>query len=75
MTKIEKIIDEVAKENNIKLNFSDLNVDLKSIGIDSLAAMNLIIQVEEKLGVSLDDEVLINIKTLSQLIDAFNQKI
>lgn len=71
MSNIEKIILEIAKKNNIKLDLNKKDVSLKSFNIDSLAAMNLIIQIEEKLNKTLDDDVLMSIKTLSDLINAF----
>ncbi len=66
------IILEVAKENNIKLNKNKLDATLKEVGIDSLATMDLIIKIEEKINVQLDDSVLMEIKTLKQLADAFD---
>ncbi len=72
MTKIESVIVEVAKSNNIKIDISNKSIELKKLGIDSLAAMNLIMQIEEKMSKTLDDSVLINIKTLDDLIKAFS---
>ncbi len=74
MSKVESIIQEVANANNIKINFNKKDDDMKSFGIDSLAAMNLIMQVEEKLGFQLEDEQLMKIKTLADLIEAFSKK-
>lgn len=71
MSDIEKIILEIAKKNNIKLDMNKKDVNLKTFNIDSLAAMNLIIQIEEKLNKTLDDEILMSIKTLNDLINAF----
>lgn len=75
---IDKIINsikEVCKDENISIDFNKMDSTLKDFKIDSLAAMNLIMKVEEKIGVTLDDEILINIKTLGDLVDAFNKKI
>ena len=71
----QKVIDtilQVAKDNNIKLDPNNLNVTLKDIGVDSLAMMDLIFKVEEQLGVQLPDEVLVKIKNLNDLINAFD---
>lgn len=73
MSKVELVIMEVAKKNNIKIDFNNLDANMRSYGIDSLAALNLIVQVEEKLGITLDDNTLINIKTLGDLIKAFSK--
>ncbi|MGL4951012.1 MAG: acyl carrier protein [Mycoplasma sp.] len=72
MSNIEKIIIELAKNNGIKLDISNKDVALKHLNIDSLAAMNLIIQIEEKTNKTLDDNVLLSIKTLNDLIKAFS---
>ena len=71
----KKVIDaitSVAKENNIKLDPNNMDATLKDIGIDSLAMMDLIFKVEEQLGVQLPDEVLVKIKNLNDLINAFD---
>lgn len=73
--KIIEVIKEVCKEENIGIDFSNLNTTLKDLKIDSLAAMNLIIKIEDKLGVMLDDEKLMQIKTLADLINVFNEKV
>lgn len=71
MKNIEQIILEVADANNIKLDLKNKLVELKMLNIDSLAAMNLIIQIEDKTGKVLEDEKLMKIKTLDDLIKAF----
>lgn len=73
MTKVEQVILEVAKKNHLNININKVDANLKTFGIDSLAAMNLIIQVEEKLNKTLDDNVLMQIKTLGDLIEAFSK--
>lgn len=65
-------IMKVAQANHIKLNPQNLDVTLKDIGVDSLAMMDLIFKVENELGVQLDDHVLVKIKNLGDLINAFN---
>ncbi len=71
--KVVDAIKKVAQNNGIKIDFSDMQRDLKSLNVDSLAAMNLIMQIEEELGVTLDDEKLITIKTLNDLVEAFSK--
>ncbi|GAA5414672.1 acyl carrier protein [Ureaplasma ceti] len=70
----QKVLDAIvatARENNIKINPNNRQATLKDIGLDSLAMMDLIFKVEEKLNVRLDDEVLLKIKNLEDLINAF----
>ncbi|WP_031489015.1 acyl carrier protein [Ureaplasma canigenitalium] len=73
--KIRTAIEKVAKEKKISLNFNKQDTSLKDLGIDSLIAIDLIIKIEEELGVTLDDDVLMKIKTLSDLIEAFKNKL
>lgn len=74
MKDIKKTIQEVANENNVKLNLNNPNLTLKETGIDSLALLNLIFKVETKLGVRLEDDELVKIKNLQDLINAFSNK-
>jgi acyl carrier protein len=71
MNNILNTIIEVANNNKIKISEKNLDVSLKDLGIDSLSVMNLIIQVEEKLQKTLDDDVLVKIKTMQELVKAF----
>lgn len=74
MKDIKKTIQEVANENNVKLNLNNPNLTLKETGIDSLALLNLIFKVETKLGARLEDDELVKIKNLQDLINAFSNK-
>ncbi len=75
LNKIEQAIKEVCGDEKINIDFSHPDATLKSLKIDSLAAMNIIMKIEDKLAVRLDDEKLLSIKTLGDLIEAFNKKI
>ncbi len=75
MSKVTDTIKEVAKAENINIDFSNPDTNLKDLKVDSLAAMNLIMKIEDKLGVTLEDEKLLNIKTLNDLIKAFQEKL
>ncbi len=75
MNDIKKIIQQVANENSVKLDLNNPNLTLKETGIDSLALLNLIFKVENKLGVRLEDSELVKIKNLQDLINTFSKKI
>ncbi len=68
-------IDKIAKQNGITFKRSNLNVTLKDLGIDSLEMMGLIVNIEESLGVILDDDTLNHLKTLNDLVNAFEKKL
>ncbi len=75
MSKVTDVIKQVAKEENLNIDFSNQHTTLKDLKVDSLAAMNLIMKIEEKLQVTLDDAKLLDIKTLCDLISAFEEKL
>jgi acyl carrier protein len=55
------------EELDVPADRIDLDADLESLGIDSLAVIELLFQVEEKLGVSLPDER-VPLKTLGDVV-------
>jgi acyl carrier protein len=68
-SKIFNILKEVAKKHNINISNNQLDTTLKSLGIDSLQGVNLIIEVEEKCHVTIPDPELIKIKTPNDIIN------
>jgi acyl carrier protein len=75
--KVVEAINQVMRERSIKHTISDAqkNSTLKELGIDSLEVMGIIVGVEQALNVHLPDEALINMRTLGDLVDAFNQQL
>lgn len=73
---IIKIIKDVANKQNIHLNLSETSLDqpFKDMGVDSINVLGIIVAIEDKVGFRLDDSVLSNIKTINQLIKAFEAK-
>ena len=74
--KILSVIREVAAKQkiNIKLDEQSLAVDFKKMGIDSINVLGIIVAIEDKVGFRLDDSELMKIKTINQLIAAFEAK-
>lgn len=70
-----EIINRVAKNKgiNVDLSVKDLNNTLKESKIDSLAAMTLIVAIEEELNILIADEDLIRVRTLNDLVNAINK--
>ncbi|MDR0985876.1 MAG: acyl carrier protein [Mycoplasmataceae bacterium] len=76
----DKVIHAIKKsieETNIKVDISESNMDsnLRSLGVDSLNAMSIIINTEKKLNVRLPDEDLANLRTLRDLISSFEKQL
>lgn len=74
--KVLSVIKEVAAKQkiNIKLDEQCLSIDFKKLGIDSIVVLNFIVAIEDKVGFRLDDTELTKIKTINQLIAAFEAK-
>lgn len=73
MNTIDKINTILAKNKiNVKLNKTHLDQNMKQLGIDSITVMSIIVQIEDELGITLDNDKLINLKTVQDLIDAID---
>ncbi len=59
-----------------KLNGQELTLDssFKDLGIDSLDLVDLIFELEEKVGITFEDEDLLQIKTVKDLLTLIDQK-
>ena len=67
---IIKIINDNIKKNKltVALNNQTLDKPFKELGIDSILAIQIIVEIEDKLGLKLND---VNLKTINELIAAF----
>lgn len=74
--KIMSEINKVLEKNNNTLRLSQKNADkpLKETGLDSLAMMEMIVEIEEKLNVTLPDDELLKIKTANDLISLIEKE-
>lgn len=74
--KIIKVIEDFIKQQklNIRLNKESFLIEFKKMGIDSISVLGLIVSIEKKLNIRLDDSELSKIKTINQLILAFEKK-
>ncbi len=70
-------LNEILKKNNIKtkLTNKDMNSNLKDLGIDSLSAMNMIIQIEEKHNIRIPDEKLLEMKNVKDLVSIIEEQL
>lgn len=73
-----KKINSVLKSQKININLDDdneLNKTLSDVGIDSLSALGIIVNLEEKFDVHLDDEKIAKIKTIKDLLDLLYEQL
>ena len=69
----EEIIKESFSEVVKGKNF-DKNTEISSLGIDSLDVVDLIMDLEEELGIEFSDEELMSIHTMKDVCDLIDKK-
>ena len=67
MNTLSRIRELAAKEFSLDTEKLDPNAPLDTLGIDSLSFIEFMFKIEEEFGVSVSDEDLKSIKTLSDL--------
>ncbi|WP_425379824.1 acyl carrier protein [Spiroplasma endosymbiont of Stenodema calcarata] len=60
-------VKKALKEHGVSKQI-DLNTEFKSLGLDSLDLMDLVIKAEKKNGVQIPDDKLMDIKTVADLV-------
>ncbi|MBO6021598.1 acyl carrier protein [bacterium] len=73
-----KKINAVLKEQKINVdltNEADLQKNLTDLGIDSLNALSIIVNLEEKFNIHMDDQEIAKIKNLQELISLLSKTI
>ena len=73
-----KKINAVLKEQKINVdltNEADLQKNLTDLGIDSFNALSIIVNLEEKFNIHMDDQEIAKIKNLQELINLLSKTI
>lgn len=73
-----KKINAVLKEQKINVDLTnevDLQKNLTDLGIDSLNALSIIVNLEEKFNIHMDDQEIAKIKNLQELINLLSKTI
>ncbi|WP_338990507.1 acyl carrier protein [Spiroplasma endosymbiont of Seladonia tumulorum] len=65
-------IKKVLKERGISKPIN-LNTEFKTLGLDSLDLMDLVIEAEKKCGIQIPDDKLMDIKTLADLVEVIKE--
>ena len=68
--------DKIKEALSSKLKGKELTLDsnLRDLGIDSLDVVDLIMDLEEELGIEFSDEKLISIHTMKDVCDLIDKK-
>ncbi|AJM72102.1 MULTISPECIES: acyl carrier protein [Mycoplasma] len=69
------IYDEIVKKLKSKGAKGSINInsEFKKMGLDSLDLMDLIVELEDKLDIRIDDDALLSIKTVSDLLNVIEE--
>lgn len=73
----EKIIDILAEQLDIE-NKNNITMDselVDDLGADSLDSIDIVMSVEDEFGIEVPDEVIENIKTVSDIVDYIESRI
>ncbi len=75
-----EIIEQLKKivaEKHLKIQLTDavMNQDFKTLGLDSLDTFSIIVDLEKHFGVSLSDEQMMALRTVNDLVKAFENLI
>ena len=68
---VEKVKEIIAKHAKIDVDKLDLNADFKNdLHLDSIDLFQIIMEVEETLNIKVDNDKLLNIKTIKDALDS-----
>ncbi len=73
MNKLDEIKEMFAKK--VKVDVLDPAVELKSLGLDSLDLVELIMDIEEQYAIEFDNEELMEFKTVGDVLSAIEKKL
>lgn len=68
--KLEEIFLKISKNKNITPETS-----LKDLGIDSLDLVEIVMQIEDELGITFEDEEIENFKIVQDVYDSIEKKL
>ena len=74
---VEKdVLKYIEKKHNIELNKNDLSdISFSAVDMDSLDTAELILSIEEKYGIDLEDQEVYHTKTIRNFIDCVYKKL
>lgn len=73
MDYFEELKNIIKEKTNTKLEIT-LESELKNLGLDSLDLVEVILESEEKLNISFDNEELLNFKTVGDVVKSAEGK-
>ena len=73
MDTLQSIKELAAKQFGGDVDAIDVNTPVDQLGIDSLGFLEFLFELEDKLGVSIPQESVANVRTLRELAEAVDQ--
>lgn len=68
---VDKVKEIIAKHAKVDVDKLDLNADFKNdLHLDSIDLFQVIMEVEDALNIKIDNNLLINIKTVKDALDS-----
>ena len=64
----ETVMELVAREQKISIQEIGLDTSLDDIGIDSLGALTLLFEIEDRLGVDIPDDFAKSLRTVGDIV-------
>jgi len=68
-----KILNIISKETKLSIDDIDINKNIHDLGLDSLATVEIIVSIEEELGIVIPDDSVGDLQTVKDIIDLCNR--
>jgi acyl carrier protein len=69
---LEKVAEIIAKTVNCKVEDVQPEIELETLGVDSLKAITVIFELEEAFDIEIPNEVIPSIVTVNDILDKLN---
>lgn len=73
MSANNKILNIISKETKLSIDDIDINKNIHDLGLDSLATVEIIVSIEEELGIVIPDDSVGDLQTVKDIIDLCNR--
>tara|TARA_B110000858_G_C17686475_1_gene419191 strand:+ start:16 stop:246 length:231 start_codon:yes stop_codon:yes gene_type:complete len=68
-----KILNIISKETKLSIDDIDINKNIHDLGLDSLATVEIVVSIEEELGIVIPDDSVGDLQTVKDIIDLCNR--
>ena len=68
-----QILNIISKETKLAIDDIDVNKNIHDLGLDSLATVEIVVSIEEELGIVIPDDSVGDLQTVKDIIDLCNR--